>query len=72
MNNQFEDAAYTCQMCYLSDLDHLNPIVFCGHCSLGSHQRCYGIQDLEADFNCDRCVEFIMRQRKQKNKKRLK
>jgi hypothetical protein len=37
LNNVLQDAQYTCQLCFLSDLDQFNPIVFCGTCSLGAH-----------------------------------
>ena len=55
-------------MCYYSDLDTFNPIVFCGTCSLGTHQKCYGIEDLEPDFNCDRCVEYLTKIKRVKRK----
>lgn len=64
LNNFEQDAQYSCQICFLSDLDHFNPIVFCGTCSLGAHQKCQGIADLDQDYNCDRCLEYLQKIRK--------
>jgi hypothetical protein len=58
MNNVKEEAVFTCQMCFHSDLNPLNLIVFCDVCGLGTHQLCYGITDVEIDFVCHKCLEF--------------
>ncbi|TNV86938.1 hypothetical protein FGO68_gene7391 [Halteria grandinella] len=49
------ESPYTCMCCYLSYYDNLNPIVYCDYCDSGVHQRCYGIEDLDEPFFCDKC-----------------
>ena len=57
-NNLLEEAPFACQICFYSDLDHLNPVVYCDTCEMGVHQYCYGIADLEQRFVCQKCQDY--------------
>ena len=47
-----------CIVCFDSDLEYLNPIVYCSRCNASFHKHCFGIQKIpEGDFYCDVCEE---------------
>lgn len=60
-NNNLQEAPYTCSVCYWSDYDGLNHVVYCDTCGLGAHQVCHQIEDLDQEFYCNKC-SFYQRQ----------
>jgi hypothetical protein len=64
MNLSKGEVSYACQVCFLSDFQNLNHIMFCDVCDIGVHMRCYGIESIEDDeegFICDICVQMKKR-----------
>lgn len=47
-----------CMVCFDGSTDEKNLIVYCDGCNMSVHMDCYGIQDAEADFCCDRCTKL--------------
>ena len=33
-----------CSVCFVTDFDNLNQIIYCDICDTGVHQKCYGLQ----------------------------
>lgn len=44
--------------CFDGYTDEFTHILYCDGCGIPVHQTCYGIQDIEPDFFCDRCLQL--------------
>jgi hypothetical protein len=46
-----------CCVCFFTNTEDTNPIVFCDSCNVAVHQECYGIPEIpEGDYFCDLCT----------------
>lgn len=46
-----------CCVCFFTNTEDTNPIVFCDSCNVAVHQECYGISKIpEGDYFCDLCT----------------
>ncbi len=62
MNIDFPEQAL-CDLCQGIHESHENRLIFCSHCALAVHQKCY-LRELEFkvpsdDWYCDRCLHLI-------------
>lgn len=45
-------------MCFDGSTSDDSMIVYCDGCGMSVHMECYGVQNHEDDFCCDRCAKL--------------
>ena len=45
-----------CSVCFLSDTNYYNPIIYCSECETGTHIKCIGLTEIPPkDYYCSNC-----------------
>jgi len=56
-NDKLKTFETDCCVCMNSDIDDINPIVFCDSCNVSIHPECYGIKAIpDGDYYCEKCT----------------
>ena len=46
-----------CKICFCTESDDKNPVLYCDSCNASFHQACYGVEKITEDkFYCDVCL----------------
>ena len=56
-NEKIKTFETDCCVCMNSDIEDINPIVFCDSCNVSIHPDCYGIKEIPSgDYYCEKCT----------------
>ncbi|PRP75743.1 peregrin-like [Planoprotostelium fungivorum] len=51
-----DDGDTNCNVCHGNSNEEENPLLFCETCHVHVHRACYGVEDEEEHWKCDRCL----------------